>query len=674
MESRKKELRSLMRFRVFLWVLLLFLFAMALFTLLRPMPPENYPQILRYAGTVLVNPQGESIHVRLPEPSQKKLIDLLKRAKFDPYDEELDSSIEDTEILLDDGTRFTLEKERGRCFVWVSTEEGSRAYRVNRDLTEDLRTILEEAFPGGEMTLDEETWWEKTLFAVPQTLLRWDFQSEKAIPADAVVAYTQLQMSHDGSITEYRDKESGTDRIPFETLYKKARFYFGDGIGTTIRLASTFDESINGFVLPSRPEQEYLQTEFPAYDERARNDGFELLRVTRLANGNVEALFGNYNRVGFSEAGKLNKYHTVTLAPFSGGEYRFIKNESRLANPSEVAVYGSFRELETVAGIEADKAYASGLWNGRAFGENILLSRISYSNDLTTLQLYLVNPDDGTTIQTSEIVQNSQTDFWGIEPSEDVILIKTNQAMIVLDRYLVEKDRIMIPLKGAEGMDLASYDTLSDLREIVLYDEEGIKLFHRDSGEIDLLAAHPKTEEALYYRYPVFLKEGAEILASRVDAKGKKDYVLIHRDGTIDVLGFETQTNLSEEVDEKRLVLTEYPRTASAGEVRYQVEYFGIGNWVLSREADGASISQVFLGDRVFYFQRFEPEEGDSGNRYYQLRSTNLVNGETEDYSLIVQNCEPMVLAVSEEGQLLFAYHAGNDSGFGVTSVQHTEK
>src|SRR5699024_3844925 len=100
----------------------------------------------------------------------------------------------------------------------------------------------------------------------------------------------------------------------------------------------------------------YLRENYPAWEDPSASGGYTLLSVRRDLFGILTAEVADYNEVGFTEAGTLNRTHTFTLVYGSAGRYRYVSKSSRITDPMEVAVEGYFLNIGSISGITAADA------------------------------------------------------------------------------------------------------------------------------------------------------------------------------------------------------------------------------------------------------------------------------------------------------------------------------
>ena len=684
-QQTPKKKRNLKKYLI----LLLILAAAILlgYFLLRPNPPKEFPNLGEFTGSVTVSHGNAIVDAKLGEHSAAKLIDTLLQYNFRKTLDQMPQDAQaDVSLVFGDTGKIKMASYNGSTIALVSTTQGEAVYTLKDSLYTDTIAIMYEAFPGGIQALDVDPWWQKYLGIAVYTLMKDDFNSPKEISVKNIIRYTYYQMVADGSAQELEttNGQNTTVNIPYDLMLARARQYFTEGASATLKQSSYYDPVSNSFILPALPAVYYNNFPYGDYTDYTQNNYYSLRSLTREPDGQVTAVFEDYNRSGFQEQGTLNKIHYLTMTPATDGAYRFLSKRSELANPTNVSVEGYFMGHATLAGFTPDDAYDNNLNEGIALGGNLLLYSVRYGKEEARLNLYLIDPSFGELITQQTITGSLQTTFWDLRAQGDGVCIRTNLGVIYLDSTLTETQRIELPLEEIPSFDPYGYDISSDQNWMVYTDTQGVHLRDLTGGvEDQLLASHPSPAEtssqgssdltdAELLRRPTFVQGGNQVLASHATTQAVLGYSLITlgEEPTIERLNLPASTGAEEQIRDDKIVLILYPEPDSEGQSAiYTVLYFNESQpKVFGLTYDAYSSKGVISGDMLYCFQPETPLESNPNDHYYRLWQVDLKNATQQKLSILVQNASPHILAVSPNQQVLFSYRSPSGSGFGITT------
>lgn len=676
-----KEFRS---FRVTVGATILLLTALVMYFSLRPIPPAEMPGLSGYTGRLSITHSAAIINADLPEEKAAEVLKRLSGYRFKASDKDPAGLDADLLLMFESGEEVRFSTEENRTYAQVVSAGKTGLYELKFRAYNDIKNIVYEAFPGGLQPLDRTVWWESYLGAAVPALLEQDFKSPREIPFEAVVNYTRIKMLDDGSAAEFTVPDKNKDVVPYDQMLIRARAFFGDGAGATLKQSVFYDAAVNAFVFETQVPEHYGNYPYPDFSVPGEDNGFYKLKsVTRKNTGEIEAVFEDYNRLGFRDDGTLTKYHYLTMLPTSDGGYRFLSKHSELANPEEISVEGYFTGHKTLGDFTADAAHDMGFFEGLSLGKNVLFYTVKYTKDSATLDLYLFGYDYGKLIASHSISSAAGTSFWDIKTNENTVIIKTNETIYMLDENLKEISRTLLPLSSVPELDAFGYDVTFDLEKLVYSDPVGIHIYNFRSREVDMLVPHPhgpaESEPGApiqpdvvleLLRDPVFILGETKLLVSHADNMAVKNYSIINLTGNpyLTTPGLVPEKGASVYVDDEKLILSKYPEPGESGTTAHTILYFAGGTYrKFSTPYDSFAGETGVNGNYMFYFTERSTVDDGSGDRYYGLVSVDLRTLAATERSVLIQNAEPEILAVSEEGRALFSYRSPAGSGFGVT-------
>lgn len=664
-------------------IFLLLAIAAVVFWMRRPVMPKEFPGLKDYSSTLVASHQEAVVDAQLTGSTARYILDLLAKNRFKRLGDWSDGPLAgDLTLRLGDST-LLLGRDDKKTYALVTSGGATGYYQLQKNVYTQITGLIYESFPGGVQTLDPQPWWQQYLAFAVEELLENDFNSPKEIPVTVVVDYTFAQMVADGSAEQFSSQENGqrVNNIPYSLFLQRARRYFTEGAGTSLKQSNYYNAATACFTFPAQHADWYGNYPYTDYTDPQQNYGYKLSSVTRDQNGNIHATFEDYNQLGFQEQGTLTQYHHLTLGRTSEGDYRFLSMHSELSNPSAVSAEGYFTGFGTLAGFTADQVYTKSLSDGMDFNGNFLLHSVQYSKDNAIMTLYLVDSDYGSKIEEKEISSpDGKTIFREILVVDNSLVVKTNREILLLDENLEVVERSSLPTDGS--FDTSGYDICRDLNQLAYIDGTGVQIQNLSTHATRTLLEHPATQaasssssegaEPLYYRRPMFVQGGKGLLVSLVSPSAVKGYYLLDlttEHPSYRRLALDPISDGYEQIDDDKIILTKYPDTKQGGSrvTEHSLQYFDeyiVRQFALDYDPDAPA--RYVQGDYIYCFQpESDPELPE--DRFYRLRQINLRTITQNELPVLIQNATPDLLAVTYKGQVLFSYRSPVGSGFGIT-------
>ena len=677
------------------------------FALLAPRAPAELPELGAFSGAVTVDHGSALIGARLPEDALDPVLEALARVRFVPDEEAagLDYSNALTLTLEGGGTIALLDGEGEDAHAAVTAGGTTGYYRLSDSQYSAVREAVYAAFPEGVLYTGEElaAWWQDYFYPAVQTLMEEDFTTARDIEPEAVADYTFFKMLADGTAADYQVADAAGKlwcRVPYREFLALGQLYFSDGANASLKETSHYAEGADAmvFAMPADTAA-YLRENYPAWDEPSASGGYTLLSVRRDLFGILTAEVADYNEVGFTEAGTLNRTHTFTLVYGSDGRYRYVSKSSRITDPMEVAVEGYFLNIGSISGITAADAEELDLRFAGELGGDMLLTSIGYGAEGHLMLLYRVNPRTGGITASGELITGTEHP-WRVETDGETVLVYGSDRAWQMDASLAAASEIVLPELSGE------YDLADGGSRVVYTDETGLWLWEQDREEPLLLAAHPDTdgEDGAIDRYasPRFILNGTAVLAADADADGS---VLFYT--RFDLEGLEkaladrekeasaSRSSREEEEDsaaseglltgsrvgiypgqlqalavEEDLMVALYPN-AEGEDPRYlagAVHYFETGATFSFLIPDtGETGPALICGGRIYYFEE-DPAVGE--DTVFELKVLELGPAMNRvSTGLRVTNAMPHILAATRSGKVLFSFTSPSGSGMGIAAT-----
>lgn len=664
-------------FQGFIPLLLIAAIAFGIYTFLRPIPPAEFPQLAQFSGSLTVSHSNAIWGAQLNEHTAKHIVETLGQCRFKPFDSqpltfEGDISMRFTPELL-----MELTQVDGETYARLTTPQSTGVYSLNKPVYEEIRESIYASFPNGVQVLELQPWWEEYFALACSTVLEKDFHNPKEISASAVVRYTFYQMVADGTAKEFEvtTKDGKTlNVIPYPLFLARAREYFADGAGPSIKQTYYFDAATDSFNFPAMEDSYYGSYPYGAYDDYANNGYYALQSLTRDLTGNITAVIADYNAVDFGDPGTLTQLHYLTMVSSSTGQYRFVSCRTQLANPMNVSLEGYFNRVSEVGSYSAEMAFENGLGQLGLMGDDLLLGTTRYSRGSAYLELLAFSPTENTVVAQRTIEAESPTVFLAVRALSDGVVVKTDHNVLLLDKGLNTVDTLELP-SVITDLQPVSYGVSNDLSTLYYVDEEGLCQYQNDSRS--LLLPHPQADIHAegpidMLRNPVCILDGKALLLTHTGKGDRLRYSILRLDveqPSLYRMELEAPYSVMAEVQNEYMHLQSFDSSGPderPTKTHHTVYSFRNFDYVFfNLPYDAVVPDSLIAGDSLYYFKQ---TQRDTPDVIFTLWRMDLDTLESSPLSVQISNAVPSLLGADAKGHVLFSYRSPMGSGFGITN------